>query len=610
MRSKSELSILLDLAGSRKGLLIAASLLSIVSGLLQIVPFIVVYRIVDQVFRAAGQPEALDGPALTRLGFAALAALAAALGALYAGAMCSHIAAFRILYALRVRLSEHVAKVSMGYHVCTPSGELKKIIEVAVEKIEKFIAHQLPDTVSAVALPLVLIGYLFVLDWRMALILCVPIGIGLAIQARMYGSEGAQGHYRDFQRAGEEMNATAVEYVRGMPAVKIFGITAASFLTFRQAVDRYRKISLDITDLFKGAYSLFAVLIGSLFTFAVPIGVLLLGRHPGDQAFAITFILFLLVSPSLSAPLVKLMYVGSGLREVSEGVRRIQAVFNEPIVAEPEEPRRPSTYDITFDNVVFDYAQPGAPVGRPVLDRIGFTARSGEMTALVGPSGGGKSTIANLLLRFWEVRSGEIAIGGVPIREIGTEQLMDLVSFVFQDVHLFYDTIEANIRMGNETASQADVVNAARIACCHSFIERLGDGYRTVIGANGTYLSGGEAQRIAIARALLKNAPILVLDEATAYTDAENEHEIQRGLAELIRGKTVLVIAHRLSTIRGAEQILVIRGGQIAERGRHDELLGLGGLYERMWRAHQSASDWKIGGAKRKEDGDDEIVLA
>lgn len=395
------------------------------------------------------------------------------------------------------------------------------------------------------------------------------------------------------------MNATGVEYVRGMPAVKVFGITADSFLTFKQAVTRYRDISLKITDLCKTSYGLFFVIMISLFTFIVPVGILLSSGNAGNQSFAITFILFLIITPSLSAPLLKLMYLGSGMREIVEGQKRIESVFAEPVVQEPELPKVPDTYEVAFRQVSFAYERKESEAYKPVLDQVDFVANAGEMTALVGPSGGGKSTIANLLLRFWDVQEGEITIGGIPIQEMGTEKLMDTVSFVFQDVHLFYDTIEENIRMGNTSASRQDVIAAAQTACCHEFIEKLDAGYDTKIGEGGTYLSGGEAQRIAIARALLKNAPILVLDEATAYADAENEHKIQQGLAQLVQGKTVLIIAHRLTTIRAAEQILVIRQGTIAERGTHDQLRALGGVYEHMWQAHISAASWKLGGAGR-----------
>lgn len=601
MKAKAEVSGLIQVAGEKKGLLIVAGIFSVLSSLLQIAPFIAVYKIVEELLTHAREPSGIDKDLILYWGIAAFIALVAVLVAFYISGMCSHIAAFDILYRLRVRLSDHVAKVPMGYHTKTATGELKKIIEVSVEKIEKFIAHQLPDLISAIVIPILLLGYLFWLDWRMALVLLVPIAVSFWIQGRMFASEAGQQAYRDFQFAVEEMNATGVEYVRGMPAIKVFGITADSFLTFKQAVTRYRDISLRITHLCKVSYSLFFVIVISLFTFVVPVGILLFSSQAGNQSFAITFILFLLISPSLSIPLLKLLMLGSGLREIVEGNKRIEAVFAEPPVAEPNVPRVPMHYDIAFRHVSFAYEQKESKDYKPVLRDVDFVAKAGEMTALVGPSGGGKSTIASLLLRFWEVQSGDITIGDVPIRDIGTERLMELVSFVFQDVHLFYDTIEENIRMGNASASKTDVIAAAKAACCHEFIEKLEMGYDTKIGEGGTYLSGGEAQRIAIARALLKNAPILVLDEATAYADAENEHKIQEGLAELVKGKTVLIIAHRLSTIRAAEQILVIRQGEIVERGTHEQLREANGLYEQMWQAHMRAGSWKLGESGRPE---------
>ncbi|SEA59523.1 ABC transporter ATP-binding protein [Paenibacillus sp. 276b] len=599
MNTTSEVSGLMEVTKERKGLLITASIFSILSSLLQIVPFIGVYKIVEELLIHAKEPSGLDRDLLMYWGFVSFGALIAGLIALYIGGMCSHIAAFNILYQLRVKLADHVAKVPMGYHTRTATGELKKIIEVSVEKIEKFIAHQLPDLVSAIVIPLVLLCYLFWLDYRMALVLLVPMIIGFWLQSSIFRNERGRQAYRDFQHAIEEMNSTGVEYVRGMPAVKVFGITADSFLTFKQAVTRYRDISLRITDLCKTSYGMFFIIIISLVTFIVPIGILLSSGNAGNQSFAITFILFLIITPSLSAPLLKLMYLGSGMREIVEGQNRIKAVLTESVVQEPLSPQVPDTYEVAFRQVSFAYEQKDSEAFKPVLQEVDFVAKAGEMTALVGPSGGGKSTIANLLLRFWDVQQGEITIGGVPIQEMGTEKLMETVSFVFQDVHLFYDTIEENIRMGNTAASRDDVIAAARTACCHEFIEKLDEGYDTKIGEGGTYLSGGEAQRIAIARALLKDAPILVLDEATAYADAENEHKIQQGLAQLVQGKTVLIIAHRLTTIRAAEQILVIRQGTIVERGTHDQLREADGLYEKMWQAHIHAASWKLGGAKQ-----------
>ncbi|KQN99951.1 ABC transporter ATP-binding protein [Paenibacillus sp. Leaf72] len=595
MKTKSEISGLVQIAGERKGLLVTASIFSTLSSLLQIVPFIAVYKIVQELLIHAQQPANMNKELLIHWGIVAFVSLLAMLAAMYVGGLCSHIAAFNILYELRVRLAEHVAKVPMGYHTKTATGELKKIIEVSVEKIEKFIAHQLPDLISAIVIPIVLIGYLFWLDYRMALVLLLPIAAGVWLQTRLFGSEAGKEAYREFQYAIEEMNATGIEYVRGMPAVKVFGITANSFLTFKQAFMKYRDVSLKITDICKTSYSLFFVIIISLFTFVVPIGLLLFSGQAGSQSFAITFILFLIVTPSLSAPLLKLMHLGSGLREIVEGHKRIEAVFAEKLALEPASPQMPHHYDIAFQDVSFAYEQTESKDFKPVLQNVNFVAHAGELTALVGPSGGGKSTIASLLLRFWEVQEGTISIGGIPIRDIGTDKLMELVSFVFQDVHLFYDTIEENIRMGNKAATRDEVQAAAKTACCHEFIEKLDQGYATKIGQGGTYLSGGEAQRIAIARALLKRAPILVLDEATAYADAENEYNIQQGIAQLVKGKTVIIIAHRLSTIRSAQQILVVQQGKIVEQGTHEQLLKKQGLYEQMWLAHQSAASWKLG---------------
>ncbi|GBF74950.1 ABC transporter ATP-binding protein [Paenibacillus sp. 598K] len=606
MKTNSDLSRLLQVAGEKKWLLLVASCFSVLSSVLQLVPFVAVYRIVEELLRHAQQPEAIDGALIMRWGWLALGGLGASLIALYIGGMCSHIAAFNILYRLRLRLAEHVSRVPMGYHTKTATGELKKIIETSVEKIESFLAHQLPDTVSALLMPLLLLGYLFWIDWRMAGILLLPLLAAFWLQARVFASEQGKQAYRDYQYALEDMNATGVEYVRGMQAVKLFGLTADSFLTFKHAVTQYRDIALTITRLCKTSYSLFFVLVASLVIFVVPLGIWLMRGTPDNQAMAITFTAFLILAPGLSAPVLKLIYLGGGLREIAEGNRRIEAVLSEPITVEPAMPRRPERFDIVFREVSFAYEHSSSRDYKPVLQGVDFLARAGEMTALVGPSGGGKSTIANLLLRFWDVSQGEIAIGGVPIREMGTERLMRTISFVFQDVHLFYDTIEANLRMGNMEATREEVIAAAKAACCHDFIAKLPLGYDTRIGEGGTYLSGGEAQRISIARALLKNAPILVLDEATAYADAANEYQIQQAIGELVKGKTVIIIAHRLSTIRRAEQILVVRNGRIAERGTHDELRALGGCYEQMWQAHSRSHVWRLGqrGASQAADAE------
>ncbi len=602
MENQTETYSLLQIAGKRKGLLIIASFFSVISGILQLIPFVAVYKIVESFFLQAQNQQAVAAQAIQYWGLIALIGLIASLLMVYVGTMCSHIAAFNILYEMRVILSEHVAKVPMGYHTKTATGELKKIIESSVEKIEKFIAHQLPDLITAIAVPILLIGYLFYLDWRLALVAFLILVLAFLLQSMVYGNEAGKNAYRDFQFAVEEMNATGVEYIRGIPAVKVFGVSAASFLTFKQAVTKYRDISLKITNVYKVPYITFEVVITSIFAFILPLGIYILSKNPENLVFAITFILFLIVTPSLASPLMKLMYLGGGLREITEGNKRINEVLNEPLIQEPTHPQKPTSYGITFDHVSFAYEDQTSKDYKEVLHDISFSAKVAEITALVGPSGGGKSTITSLLLRFWDIQSGEIRIGGIPLQEIGTENLMNMTSFVFQDVHLFYDTMEENIRMGNQKASKEEVIAAAKVACCHEFIEKLPQGYDTKIGGEGVYLSGGEAQRIAIARALLKNSPILVLDEATAYADAENERNIQKGLAELVKGKTVLIVAHRLSTIQGAAKILVIKQGKIVESGTHVTLRNEAGLYEQMWQAHMNATSWQLEGRHVKKE--------
>lgn len=596
MESKnSGMSYLFSLMKKQKVLLTLACLFSVISGILQVIPFLSVFKIVEEFFKSTSNEGTVDIVYVRQWGFIAFIGLIGSIITLYIGGMCSHVAAFKILYRLRLSLVQHLTQIPMGYHTKTATGETKKIIETSVEKIEKFVAHQLPDLITALVIPILMIGYLFFLDWRLALVIVIAVILSFMLQGLVYLNEDGTKAFKDYQYSMEDMTATAVAFVRGMPAVKVFGIAADSFLTFKKSVDKYREISLKITNVYRVPYSLFQLLVTSLFAFVLPVGIYLIYTNSTNVAFVITLILFLIISPSLASPLMKLMYLGGGMREIIEGNNRIQALLAIPKLEEQELPLVPNNYNLSFEHVSFSYEEEASESYKEVLTDVSFTANAGEMLALVGPSGSGKSTIANLVLRFWEVTSGEICIGDAPIKQMKISTLMDIVSFVFQDIQLFYDTIEENIRMGNTTASMDEVVAAAKTACCHEFIEQLEDGYQTKIGNGGIFLSGGEAQRLAIARALLKNAPILVLDEATAYADAENEHKIQQGLAELVKGKTVMMIAHRLSTIMHAEQILVIENGQVVEKGTHQELLAENGVYTNMWQAHTSATNWKLG---------------
>jgi ATP-binding cassette subfamily B protein len=597
---KTGIARLLEIAGEKRSLLVLYGVLSVISTALLFVPFVATYFIVAELLAHAADPAASDMALIRTWGLWALLSLLGALVFLYGSTMASHISAFRILYGLRMRLAQHLSTLPMGYHTRQSSGAIKKTLEMSVEKIEGFIAHQLPDFVGAVALPLIMLVAMFILDWRMALACAVPIVGAYVLQSLVFYGEEGKVAGRQYHNALEEMNAAGVEYVRGMPAVKVFGLTVTTFLSFHKAILGYRDWAVKYTRFCKRPYIVFVTILASLLSFILPVGLFLLSGQPENQAFALTLLLFLVLAPGLSAPMMKLMYLGGNMRLISEGVERIDAIFGQPSTPEPATPKQPDGYAIEFEDVIFSYDNLDAATRTEALAGVSFRANEREMTALVGPSGSGKSTIANLIPRFWDVTSGGIRIGGVDVREMGTEQLMDIVSFVFQDVHLFYDTIEENIRMGHATTTHSEVVAAAKAACCHEFIERLPHGYETRIGEGGTYLSGGEAQRVAIARAILKNAPILVLDEATAFADPENEANIQKGLSALMRGKTVIIIAHRLSTIREADQILVVDHGRIVERGTHGQLVDQGGLYGRMWAAHIDAGAWSLASATRE----------
>lgn len=594
LKRKSGVTRLFEIAGEKKGLLVLAGILSAGSAFCMLVPYWSVYQVLRELLLHGSQINELDGGVLIHWGWIAFFGLVGGLLLLYASLMASHVAAFRILYGLRIRLSEHIGRLSLGYLNGTSTGAIKKIMEQNIEKIENFVAHTIPDLVNVLATVVLMFVIFFSLNGWMAAICIVCIVLSIGLQFMNFFGKKAKEFTKIYYDTQERMSASAVQYVRGMPVVKIFGQSVRSFRRFNSEIEAYKSYALKVCDTYQTGMMAFTVLLNSLITFILPVGLLLLSREPQSIALAAIYLFFIIMGPGVASPIYKLMYLGSSTNEIDEGVQRIDRIFDEKPLVETKVPHMPASYDIEFRHVSFAYENKAETTRTEALKDVSFTARQGEITALVGPSGSGKSTVANLIPRFWDVNEGEIAIGGINIKEIVTEDLMDLVSFVFQDSFLFFDTLYENIRVGNTTATREQVMDAARAAQCHDFIENLPEGYNTRIGDKGVYLSGGEAQRVCVARAILKNAPILVLDEATAFADPENEYKMQQAIQQLIRNKTVIIIAHRLSSIISAEQILVLKEGRLVQSGRHDELSTKEGVYKKMWDAYTSAFRWQL----------------
>ncbi|MUG68354.1 ATP-binding cassette domain-containing protein [Paenibacillus campinasensis] len=601
MTRKKSIARLLEIAGEKKGLLLIASLLSSIGAICMLVPYASVYYILKELLVNAASPVLADGAKMIRLGVIALLGFVAGLFIMFAGGMSSHFAAFRILYGLRIKLSEHIGRLPLGWLNRNSTGAVRNTLEQNVEKVEVFIAHQMPDFVQAIVTVVLMITVMFTLNVWLAIACVIPIALGFVIQIALISGSKTRENLKHCYDALERMNASAIQYVRGMPAVKVFGQTVQTFRQFYHDMIRYRDYGVKLTNQFQHGSLIFKVMLSSLVAFILPVGIVLLSRNPNDAAFVSVLLFFLVMAPSLSASLSKIIFLAETIRDVHESVERMDRILDESYVPEPEHPKRPDSFDVTFDHVHFSY---GTESTQALID-ISFTARQGEVTALVGPSGAGKSTIANLVPRFWDVNSGSIRIGEVDIRNIETPKLMDTVAFVFQESFLFRDTIYNNIAVGRPDAKPDDVYAAAKAAQCHAFIENLPLEYDTLIGEAGVYLSGGEVQRITVARALLKNAPILVLDESTAFADPENEFEMKLALKALMKNKTVIVIAHRLSTIQDADQILVMENGNIVKRGMHEELIATGGLYRRLWHSYRDASQWHLGRGKGDTEHDE-----
>lgn len=593
-KKKKGLSRLFEIAGQRKGLLILAGLLSAGSAACMLVPYWAVYEILKELLSHGSNLSASDGTGITYWGWVAFGGLVGGLVLLYAALMSSHVAAFRILYGLRVRLSEHIGKLPLGYLNNTSTGAIKKTMDQNIEKIEGFIAHTIPNLVNVIATVVVMLVIFFSLDVWLTVVCLAVVVLSLFLQFSNFMGKRAREFMGIYYDAQEKMSASAVQYVRGMPVVKIFGQSVRSFRQFNAEIQAYKTFALKCCDTYQNGMIAFTVLLNSTVTFILPMGILLMQASPQSLSLAVVWLFFIIMGPGMASPVYKLTFLGGNTRDIDEGVNRIDRILEKKPVPEPEHPQVPAAYDVEFRHVSFSYENTEQGTRTEALRDVSFIASQGKITALVGPSGSGKSTVANLIPRFWDVEQGKICIGGADIRQIPTAKLMDMVSFVFQDTFLFYDTLYENIAVGSLDATKEKVIAAAKAAQCHDFIERLPQGYETRIGDKGVFLSGGEAQRICVARAILKNAPILVLDEATAFADPENEHKMQMALQSLIKDKTVIVIAHRLSSIVSAHQIVVMKEGRIVQRGKHERLSMAEGVYKNMWDAYTSAYHWTL----------------
>lgn len=573
--------------GKRKVLLPAAMLLSALSALAGMLPYILIWLIVRELLEHGEITS--SGNVVTYAWWAAGMAVASIV-LYFAALMSSHLAAFRVESNLRKEAMRQIVRMPLGFFDINTSGRIRKIIDDNAGITHSFLAHQLPDLAATFLVPLVAAILIFVFDWILGLACIVPVIIAMLVMGFMMNAEGRQ-FMKSYMTSLEEMNTEAVEYVRGIPVVKVFQQTIYSFKNFHRCIMNYNKMVFGYTRMWEKPMSLYTVIINGFVFFLAPLAILLIGYSGNYASVLLNFFLFVLITPVFSQSIMKSMYLNQALGQASEAIGRLENLVAYEHLTVVEHPQPVKEFSIQFEKVSFSY--PGA--NQKAVDDVSFTIPQGNTVALVGASGGGKTTIARLVPRFWEATEGKVLIGGINVREIAPEELMKYISFVFQNTKLFKTSLLENIKYGNPDATMEEVERAVDMAQCREIINKLPLGLNTKIGTEGTYLSGGEQQRIVLARAILKNAPIIVLDEATAFADPENEHLIQQALKELTKGKTVLMIAHRLSSITDADNILVNDKGKIAEQGTHANLLGKQGIYYRMWNKYQQSVRWTIG---------------
>ena len=598
-KKNAELSQMFKFAGNRHWLTIAGCVLEGISTVLSMIPFVCIWFVVRDIVNAMIRGDQSLAIASGHYAWLAVAFSLVSIFLYFLALCCSHLAAFRTATNMKKEAMHHIVMLPLGYFSQNASGRLRKIIDDNAGLTEGFLAHQLPDLTGAVVMPIAVIILLFVFDWRLGICCMVPLVISVFFLKKMMGGENAN-FMSGYMSALENMNKEAVEFVRGIPVVKVFQQTVYSFKNFRAAIEEYKKYASGYAICCRIPLTGFNVTLNGTFILLIPVAMMIFAGTSGQadtQKLFFDFLFYSLFTPICTTMMNRIMFASEQLMAAKSAVSRIEAVLQEKPLEEAKAPKMPKDASVVFQDVSFTY--PGAK--KKALDHVSFEVPVGKTVALVGASGSGKSTAASLIPRFYDVQVGTIFVGGVDVRRSAKEDLMEEIAFVFQNTRLFNDTLLENIRAARPNATRTEVMKAVEAAQCGDIIKRLPKGLDTVVGNGGTYLSGGENQRIALARAILKDAPIIVLDEATAFADAENEHQIQLAFEGLTHGKTVLMIAHRLSTIQNADQILVFGDGNIIERGNHDELLKKNGVYASMWKEYQTQITWKVG--KTTEEG-------
>ncbi len=586
MKKQSNLSRLMDYAGNRKYLTYLSWVLSAVSALIALVPFIYIWLIIKEVLDV--MPNFENATGLIYNGMMAVVFAVIAIFVYLCALMCSHISAFRVQSNLKKAIMEHILCLPLGIAESIGSGKLRKIANESTLATENYIAHQLPDKVTAIATPMGLLVLLFVFDWRLGLFSLIPVIISMAVMMLMMTGNRMKEKMKEYQNALDDMSNEAVEYVRGIPVVKTFGQSVYSFKRFKGSIDNYERWVISYTKELRFPMMLYTTAINSVFAFLIVAGMIFAGSELTNE-FILNIIFYIIITPVISLTLTKIMFQSEDEMVVDDAFERIDSILNLAPLKNAKSPQSINFSDVELENVKYSYDGK-----KNALDGITLKIKENQTVAFVGPSGGGKTTIANIICRFFDAQEGSVKIGGVNVKSIAKDELMNNVSFVFQNSHLIKASILDNIRMGKPDATTTEVLMALEKAQCMDIIEKLPNGIDTVVGTNGVFLSGGEQQRIAIARTILKNSKIVILDEATAFADPDNEVKVQRAFNELAKNRTMIMIAHRLTTVANADCIYVVADGKIVENGTSNELIKKNGIFAKMWNEYQSSINWKI----------------